>query len=67
MPILLKKARETKGWSQSELGRQTGIHPSTISLIESGRLVPYEAQLVKLAKALGLRRIDLSKLVSEEE
>lgn len=50
----LTSAREQKGWSQAELARRSGLHPSTISLLESGRLVPYPGQLTKLALALGV-------------
>jgi transcriptional regulator with XRE-family HTH domain len=48
----LQKRREQAGWSRAELARRSSINPSTISLIESGRLQPYDSQLVKLARAL---------------
>lgn len=40
------------GLSQSELARRTGMHPSTVSLIVRGRMVPYESQLARIASAL---------------
>jgi len=48
----LQRRREQVGWSRAELGRRSTINPSTIGLIESGRLQPYESQLLKLARAL---------------
>lgn len=57
--------RKMKGWSQAELARRAGMHPSTVSLIESGRQVPYPSQLAKLAKALGVPA-DLLEEVSSD-
>jgi len=51
--------RRKKGWSQSELGRRAGVHPASISQIESGRLNPYPIQLEKIADAL---EVDAEKL-----
>jgi transcriptional regulator with XRE-family HTH domain len=50
----LRAYREPRGWSQSELARRAGLHSTTVSLIETGRLSPYPGQLTKLAKALRL-------------
>ena len=44
---------ERLGFSQSELARRAGMHPSTVNLIVRGRMVPYESQLAKIAAALG--------------
>lgn len=67
MARLLKIYRQERGWSQSELGRRSGIHASTISLIESGRLEPYDAQLAKIAKALKLSKAEVDKLMAEAD
>lgn len=37
---LLKKLREEKGLTQSELGKKLGISPSTVGMYEQGRRVP---------------------------
>ena len=37
---LLKKLREEKGLTQSELGKELGISPSTVGMYEQGRRVP---------------------------
>ena len=44
--------RRKRGWSQSELARRSGVHSTSISLIEGRRLVPGAVQLDKLARAL---------------
>jgi transcriptional regulator with XRE-family HTH domain len=46
--------RERRGWSKSELARRAGLNQTTVSAVESGRLIPYDTQLLKLAKALGV-------------
>ena len=48
----LQAIREALGWSRAELARQAGLNAATVGAIESGRLSPYETQLVKLARAL---------------
>ena len=47
--------RKQAGMSQAELARRAGVHNSTLSLIESGRLHPYPSQILKLATGLGFR------------
>jgi len=55
----LQQIRRARGWSRAELARRARLHPTTVGLIESGRLLPYPTQLAKLATALGVRREDL--------
>jgi transcriptional regulator with XRE-family HTH domain len=52
--ITLTKLREAKGWSRAELGRRARMSGGDIGKIENGRMVPYESQLTKLARALGV-------------
>lgn len=52
--MALKGLRERRGWSQAELARRARLHPADISRIESGRLVPYDRQRRRLARALGV-------------
>ena len=47
---LLKKLREEKGLTQSELGKELGISPSTIGMYEQGRRVP-DVQILKKMSA----------------
>ena len=52
--IRMTQERRLRGWSQAELSRKTGIHCTTLSLIENKRFTPYKSQLLKLARALGI-------------
>jgi transcriptional regulator with XRE-family HTH domain len=61
----LKTLRDKRGWSQAELARRSGLNATTISLIESGRLVPYPAQAEKLAHALELSPRQAAALMRE--
>ena len=51
--VKLAKVRGDLSISQAELSRRSGLHPSTISLIESERFKPSPRQLEKLATGLG--------------
>jgi transcriptional regulator with XRE-family HTH domain len=44
--------RNSYGLNQTELAAVTGLHQSTISMIETGRLRPTRDQLQRLADAL---------------
>lgn len=48
----MRFVREQKGISQSSLSHIAGMHVTTISQIESGRLKPYPNQIAKIAHAL---------------
>ncbi len=51
---LVTALRKNKGWTRADLAREAHLNPSTVGLIESGRLIPYESQAGKLAAALGV-------------
>ena len=53
-PERLKKAREQRGISQSELGRILRIMPSNIVLYEQGKTEPSLENIVFIAKILGV-------------
>lgn len=50
----LKKARETRGWNQSELGNQAGMPASSIAHFETGTRKPSFDSLRRLANALAV-------------
>lgn len=52
--VKLKQLRETKGFSQNELSKRSGVTQSNISRIESGEHSPKIGTLQKLAIALGI-------------
>ena len=62
----LASERKRRRWSQAELARRAHMNPSTVSLIEAGRLVPYPSQLRKLAKALRIRQADANWLLVDD-
>ncbi len=51
--LLLKRARQQVGWSQSELARRAHMDPSKICKLESGFQHPSLNDVVRLARALG--------------
>ncbi len=55
----IRESRLKRDWSQAELSRRARLNPTTISLIESGRLQPYESQIQKLADAFGVKPEDI--------
>lgn len=54
IPIKLSAIREERGWKRSDLARKTGMQAGMISWIETGRFIPYESQIAKIAKALDI-------------
>lgn len=58
MKTNLTRLREEHGWSKSELARRAGLNQATVSAVEIGRQIPYDIQLRKLAKALGVSSPD---------
>jgi predicted transcriptional regulator len=55
----LKVLRERKFLSQRELGVNSGVHYVTIARIETGVVKPHFSTVRKLAKALGVRPVDI--------
>lgn len=50
----LTRLRLAKRWSRAELARRARMAAGDLGKIESGRLQPYDSQLRKLARALGI-------------
>jgi transcriptional regulator with XRE-family HTH domain len=50
---IIREARKERGWSQTELGEQSGVSRPTIARVESDNDVT-TATLAKIAQALGL-------------
>lgn len=51
-PEMMVLARDRHGWRQSALARATGLTQATISRYESGRFVPSDEHLARIAEAL---------------
>lgn len=48
----IAKLRADRSWTQRELGRRTGIHPTRLSKLENGHATPSVSELILLADAL---------------
>lgn len=64
--IRLKELRRQKRWSQSKLGRISGVSRSYISDIEAGRYKPTADIICKLCKALNCTPNDLIVCCEED-
>src|SRR4051794_12413662 len=53
-PVLVRWLRGIPGWDQAELAAAAGLHPSSISRYESGKLVPPRRAVERLAGAVGV-------------
>ncbi|NQY98773.1 MAG: helix-turn-helix transcriptional regulator [Henriciella sp.] len=51
----LREARQSRGWSQEELGFHAGLHRTYISQVERGVINPSIVVVDQLARALGVR------------
>jgi len=51
----IRRARESRGWKQSELGAKVNERESVIAKLESQTMVPTDAMVPKLEKTLGIR------------
>lgn len=57
----VKRRRERLGLSKSAFARECGMHPSSISQIELGRLNPYPGQVTKIVAAF--ERLEAGQVV----
>ena len=65
--LRLTAEREAKGLSRNALAARAGITPADEGKIEARRMVPYDSQLRKLARALGMPEEQASSLMEEVE
>ena len=61
---VLRRARQSAGMTQEQLGLEAGVQRNFISLIETGQNQPTLGTVSKLARALGMKA---SELVAEAE
>ncbi len=57
-PVKMKTIREKQKMTKQALSWKSGLNASLIGQIESGRYIPYDSQLEKLAKALNVKDPD---------
>lgn len=55
----LRRVRVAAGFTQEQLGLESGVQRNFISLIELGQNQPTIGTIVKLARALGMKASDL--------
>jgi transcriptional regulator with XRE-family HTH domain len=58
----VKELREERRWSQTRLGYETGISPTTISRLETGKHSPQNRTVTDLARAFGVDKRELQDL-----
>lgn len=66
-PSRLKKAREGRGLTQAELGKEAGLPSTTLSHFESGSRKPSFDNLRRLTRVLGVSTDYLMGLVDTPE
>lgn len=62
---LITALRIKENLNKSQLARIANLSPSDIGKIESGRAIPYNSQLEKIAKALNYPANKKSQLIEE--
>lgn len=62
------KARQAKGWKQSELAEKINVKPTVITEYENGKAIPDGGVITKLNRVLGvtLPKIQKPKKVAED-
>lgn len=52
--VALQKARQAKGWTQTELAQKLNVKASVINEYESGRAIPQGQLIAQLNRTLGV-------------
>ena len=63
---MMEALRKEQRLTRSELARKAEMQPTVITWIETGRFIPYDTQLEKIAVVLGWKS-DIHKLIEEAE
>jgi transcriptional regulator with XRE-family HTH domain len=56
---VVKRLREKRGWSQSQLAREAKVSQGLVSMLEAGQHTPTALTILKLAVALGVAEVRL--------
>lgn len=63
---VLRRLRQTKGWTQEELGLEADLRRTFISVLELGQQQPTLTTILKLAHVLGVKPGKILDLVEKE-
>ena len=67
-PVKMRTYRERRGMSRQKLAVVSNVAAPTIGKVESGRYIPYDAELQRIAQALGVEDpADLLQPLDAEE
>ena len=64
---LLRRHRLARGLTQTKLAKTLGVVPSSVSFWESGKSLPSPELIPKLARALGIDAMELTRVISPEQ
>ena len=67
MTFKMKAERLKRQWSQTQLAARAALSTSDVSKFESGRMTPYPAQALRLARVLGLSPQELLERADEPQ
>jgi transcriptional regulator with XRE-family HTH domain len=62
---VIKRLREERGWSIAMLARRTGINPTHLGVLESGRNIPSLNTILQLGDALGIEGAEIVREVGQ--
>ena len=57
-PRRIREAREARGWKQADLGAKINERASVIAKLESGAIMPGDALVKKVERALGIKLME---------
>jgi DNA-binding XRE family transcriptional regulator len=63
----LRQRRLAKGWTQFELGQRVGRTATSVCEWEAGQCIPEAEIIPKLARALGIPPLELTKVISPDQ
>lgn len=53
-PVVMEQVRRERGMTRAAVARAANMQAGVITWIETGRYIPYDSQLQKIAAALGV-------------
>ena len=66
-PTSIRALRDSRGWTQAELARRVGVHPSAVAQWEKGWTEPRKVSLQALARVFNVSLTDMMSGVTRAE